>query len=153
LPKIYCWRLIVSRIEILETLHYGQFFFYLNQCFHRTTATDTRHFFGQRRHLKSSERSKIHFSLLQQFLLLSASIYHYCISKMVTVYLIQFLSGCRRVQFLNDPNFGFVYSKHPNTEPSGIRMVTFRTLFGSSYQMVRILNVRDRTYLSGYFFG
>ncbi len=30
-----------------------------------------------------------------------------------------------------------VYSKHPNTEPSGIRMVTFRTLFVSSFQMVK----------------
>ncbi len=35
-----------------------------------------------------------------------------------------------------------MYSKHPNTEPSGIRMVTFRTLFGSGYQMVRISNVQ-----------
>jgi hypothetical protein len=42
------------------------------------------------------------------------------------------------------------YSKHPNTEPSGIRMVTFRTLFGSGYQTVRISKVRDRTYLSGF---
>jgi hypothetical protein len=29
------------------------------------------------------------------------------------------------------------YSRHPNTGLSGIRMVTFRTLFGSGYQMVR----------------
>jgi hypothetical protein len=45
------------------------------------------------------------------------------------------------------------FNKHPNTEQSGIRMVIPRTQFVSGYQMVRISNVRDQTYLSGYFFG
>ena len=42
------------------------------------------------------------------------------------------------------------YSKHPNTEPSGIRMVIPRTQFVSDYRMVRFSNGRDRTYLSGF---
>ncbi len=49
--------------------------------------------------------------------------------------------------FENQPK----YSYHPKTEPSDIRMVIPRTQFVSGFRSVRYSNVRDRTYLSGFF--
>jgi hypothetical protein len=43
-----------------------------------------------------------------------------------------------------------LYSTPLNTGLSGIQMVIFRTQFVSGFQMVRISNVRDWTYLSGF---
>jgi hypothetical protein len=57
--------------------------------------------------------------------------------------------SARRVKYSDHLNTGIVlYSHPPNTRPSGIRMVIFRTLFKSGFQMVKWHNLAAILFLA-----